>query len=413
MSIDPTTFSSKPSWIGPRRYVEQKWQIDQAARTSVENRSSGYQAVCGPESIPDFASVRNRVNKQADIAPAFEAAARRREAKAQAAEEAGHPVAARNSYFIAAVLWGSAQWTIEENNERNLFYNERKRDCYTRYGKLADHKVEPAWITFQGKKLPGWFHLPPGYQGGRIPAVVSFQGMDGFKEMGVNLYGDRWLQRGIAVLAVEGPGQYECPVLGIYVSMPAWIEAGPVLMNWMRSRPEVDPERIGLFGSSFGSFFSTVCAANEPRFKACAVRATCLEPGGHSIFQEAPPMYKRRFMYMANYTDEAAFDEFRNTLTWEGQAEKVRASYLCMAGESDNLSPLHHTERMFSVLKCPKQLVIYQDAPHGLAGVASHNLGPESSGFIADWMHDRLHGKPMESERWYVQASGQIVKAPY
>ena len=55
MSIDPTTFASKPAWIGPRRYVEQKWQIDQAARTAVEHRSSGYQAVCGPESIPDFA----------------------------------------------------------------------------------------------------------------------------------------------------------------------------------------------------------------------------------------------------------------------------------------------------------------------------------------------------------------------
>jgi len=116
---------------------------------------------------------------------------------------------------------------------------------------------------------------------------------------------------------------------------------------------------------------------------------------------------------MANYTDEAAFDEFRSTLTWEGHAEKIRASYLCMAGESDNLSPLHHTERMFSLLKCPRQLVIYQDAPHGLGGVPSHNLGPESSGFIADWMHDRLQGKPMQSERWYVQANGQVVKAPY
>lgn len=412
-SVDPTSFASKPSWTGPRRYVEQKWQIDQSARSSVENRSSGYQAVCGPESVPDFAAVRNRVNKQADIAPAFEAAARRREAKARAAEEAEHPVSARASYFIAAVLWGSAQWTVEENNEQNLFYNERKRDCYGRYGKLADHRVEAAWIPFRGKKLPGWLHLPPGYERGRVPAVVSFQGMDGFKEMGVNLYGDRWLQRGIAVLAVEGPGQYESPVLGIHVSMDAWVEAGPLLMEWMRARPEIDPERIGLFGSSFGSFFGTLCAANEPRFKACAVRATCLEPGGHSIFEQAPPPYKRRFMYMSNMTDEAAFDAFAKTLTWEGHADKIRAPYLCMAGEFDNLCPLHHTERMFSVLKGPKQLVVYQDAPHGLGGVPSHNLGPESSGFIADWMLDRLEGKPMASERWYVQANGQILKTPY
>ncbi len=413
MSIDPTQFSNHPAWVGPRRYVEQKWQIDQAAKASVETRSAGYASVCGPESVPDFAAVRQRVNKQADIAPAFEAVARRREAKAREAEAAGHPVSARNSYFIAAVLWGSAQWTIEENTPQNLFYNERKRDCYMGYARLADHKVEPAWIAFQGKRLPGWFHLPYNYQGGRVPAVVSFQGMDGFKEMGVNLHGDRWLSRGIGVLAVEGPGQYESPVLGIHVSVPAWVEAAPLLMNWMCARPEIDAERVGLFGSSFGSFFATLCAANEPRFAACAVRATCLEPGGHSIFEEAPPPFKRRFMYMADYTDEAAFDQFRKTLTWEGHAEKIRSPYLCMAGEADNLSPLHHTERMFAVLNCPKQLVVYQDAPHGLGGVSSHNLGPDSSGFIADWMHDRLHGGTMSSERWYVQASGQIVKTAY
>lgn len=264
-----------------------------------------------------------------------------------------------------------------------------------------------------GKRLPGWFHLPPGYQGGRVPAVVSFQGMDGFKEMGVNLLGDRWLQRGIAVLAVEGPGQYECPVLGIPFSMPAWIESGPTLMEWMRSRPEVDPERIGLFGSSFGSLFATLCAANEPRFKACAVRATCLEPGCHSIFEEAPPMYKRRFMYMADCTDEAAFDRLVKSITWEGHAERIRSAYLCMAGESDALSPLHHTERMFSLLEGPKQLVVYQDAPHGLSGVPSHNLGPESSGFIADWIQDRLKGKPFASERWYVKSDGRVAKNAY
>ena len=243
MSDQTKPYTYVPSWIGPRRFVEQKWLIDLFAKSSgIDNRCATYSAVCGPESNADYAGIKARVNKHADITPAFEAVARRREAKARSAEEQGQNVTARNSYFMAAIHWASAQWLIEENNEQNLFYNERKRDCYTRYARLADHRIEPVGIPFQGKKLPAWFHLPPGYPGGRIPAVVSFQGMDGFKEMGVSLYGDRWLQRGIAVLAVEGPGQYESPVLGIYVSMPAWVEAGPVLMDWMRSRPEVDAE---------------------------------------------------------------------------------------------------------------------------------------------------------------------------
>ena len=37
----------------------------------------------------------------------------------------------------------------------------------------------------------------------------------------------------------------------------------------------------------------------------------CLEPGGHTIFEEASPTFKKRFMYMSGFTDEAEFDEFR------------------------------------------------------------------------------------------------------
>jgi hypothetical protein len=31
---------------------------------------------------------------------------------------------------------------------------------------------------------------------------------------------------------------------------------------------------------------------------------------------------------------------------------------------------------------------------------------------IADWMAARLAGKPLASERWLVQPTGQIVKTP-
>jgi hypothetical protein len=31
----------------------------------------------------------------------------------------------------------------------------------------------------------------------------------------------------------------------------------------------------------------------------------------------------------------------------------------------------------------------------------------------ADWMDARLNGQPFASERWFVEASGRIVKTPY
>lgn len=400
-----------------RRWTEQRWLIDNVIRSVGidwdQPRSINYNAPCGPEANADFAGIRERVKKYADISPAFETAARRREAKAQTAEAVEQWVTARQNYFIAAVQYAAAQWPYDENSDKNLALNQRKRACYLKYAQYADRKVEAAWIPFQGKALPGWWHLPPGYSGGRIPAVVSIPGMDGFKEASVAMYGDRWLSRGIAVLSVEGPGQFESAVLGIPVSMPNWIAAGRAIMDWMVARPEVDPQRIGVVGQSFGSFFATISCASEPRYRACAVTASCLEPGCHTIFEEASPTFKQRFMYMSGYTNEAAFDEFCKTLTWEGHADNIRVPYLCVAGESDELSPLVHTEKLLTTLQCPKQLVVYQDSRHSVGNVPAASLGPTPAVLVADWMHARLAGKPFVSERWFVEASGRVAVTTY
>jgi dienelactone hydrolase len=403
--------------IVTRRWTEQRWLIDSVIRSVGADwdqpRTLTYNAPCGNEANADFAAIRERVKKFADISPAFENAARRREAKAVAAEQAGQLVTARQNYFIAAIQYAASQWVFDENNAKNLALNERKRECYSRYAGLADHKVEAAWVPFRGKALPGWFHLPPGYQGGRLPAVWWIPGMDGFKEANVALYGDRWLMRGIAILTLEGPGQYEAAVLGIPVSVPNWQEAATRVYEWLAARPEVDASGIGVGGSSFGSFFGTIAASAEPRYKACAVTSTCLEPGCHTIFEEASPTFKRRFMYMSGYDDEDEFNDFCKTLTWEGHAEKIRMPYLCVAGEADELSPLVHAERLLGTLTCPKQLVIYQDSRHSVGNVSSAHLGPTPPGLIADWMAERLAGKALASERWFVEASGNIIKIPY
>ena len=169
--------------------------------------------------------------------------------------------------------------------------------------------------------------------------MIAIPGMDSYKEIQVALYGDKYLSRGLAVLAIDGPGQYEAPMIGLYFTMENWMAAGPALLDWIAARPELDATRVGAAGTSFGSLFGTVLTANEPRIKACAVMSVCHEPGCHTIFQEASPTFKKRFMYMSGITDEDEFDEFRKKITWQGHAEKIRVPYLCVAGEAEELSP--------------------------------------------------------------------------
>jgi len=400
-----------------RRFIEQRWLLDNVIKANGidwdQPRTLYLSAPCGAEAGADFASLRARVQKLADAAPAFAAIAARREGMARQFEVDGALVSARDNYFMAAIHWGGAQWTLDEACEQNIAYNQRKRDCYASYARLAANRVEEVWIPFAGRALPAWLHLPYEYRGGAVPAVVSIPGMDSFKESGVALNGDKWLSRGMAVLAIDGPGQYESPLLGIHFSMDNWARAAGTVMDWLVTRPEIDAGRIGVSGTSFGSLFATVTAASEPRFKACVVNAPCLEPACHTIFQEASPTFKQRFMFMSDIQDEAEFDTFRQSISWNGHAQKIRCPYLCLTGESDELSPLRHVEQMFAEMDCPRRLVIYQDSRHAIGGVPSANLGPFPQGLMADWMWARLHDQPFENERWFVEASGRVRKEQF
>src|SRR4029079_4530015 len=360
-----------------KRFEEQRWLLDNIVRANGidwdQPRSMYISGPCGPEGGADIAGVRERVKKMADIAPAFEAVARRREAKAKAAEEAGSEVTARDNYFMAAVYWGAAQWPYDQNDELNVACHLKKRENYTKYAAMADHKVEAAWIPFKDTALPAWFHLPPNYQGGKIPVIINVPGMDSYKEIQTALYRDRFLNRGFAVLNIDGPGQYEAPMLGIYFSMENWVATGKAVCDWLAKRPEVDMSKVVLSGTSFGTYFGKLATAQEPRISACAVISVCHEPGCHTIFQEASPTFKKRFMYMSGITDEAEFDKMRQGMTWENHADRFRCQYLCVACEFDELSPVEHSFRLVNAVKGPKRIVVYQESRHSVGNVPAAN----------------------------------------
>jgi alpha-beta hydrolase superfamily lysophospholipase len=399
-----------------KRFSQQRWALDNIIRANGidwdQPRSIYLSAPCGVEANADFAAIRARVQKMADIGPAFESTAKRREAKASAAEAEGNLITARDNWYMAAIHFGAAEWRYDDSGKQHIELHKKKRECFSNYARLADHKIEAVSIPFKGKSIPAWLHLPPNYREGRVPVVIAIPGMDSFKETSVALANDRWMQRGVAVLAIDGPGQYESPLLGVYVSMQNWIDAGPAVVDWLLGRSEIDGQKIGVTGTSFGSFFGTILTASEPRIAATAVISTCLEPGCHTIFEEASPTFKKRFMWMSNYTDEAKFDQFAKTLTWEGHVEKIRKPYLVVAGEADELSPLEYTERMVYAMSAPRQLVVYADSRHSVGNVPAANLGPFPPILVADWLVARLNGKPFNSERWFIESTGRIMKTP-
>lgn len=90
----------------------------------------------------------------ADIGPAFESAAKRREAKARAAQAEGNLITARDNWFMAAIHYGAAEWPSDDSSRTHHALHFKKRESYANYARLADHKVEAVSIPFHDKTIP-------------------------------------------------------------------------------------------------------------------------------------------------------------------------------------------------------------------------------------------------------------------
>jgi dienelactone hydrolase len=405
-----------------KRWNDQRWILDsviQAIGMEWDQPRLNYtMAPAGGEAIVDFRMVAMRVKKFADMHREFAAAARRRETKAENFEKQGRRVAARESFFVAALLYSAARWPIFENNEISIGYNRRMVACYDKYAALMNRPIERIEVPFagKGKSLPGYLHLPRQPKPGeRFPLVISVDGMDGSKEIMCSMYGDKFLERGMANFIYDGPGQGECTIREIFVTEKNHMDAALAVYARLAKHPHIDRDRVVLRGTSFGSYFGLqAAAALGARVRGAAVTFVCHEPGMNALMDASSPSFKMRFMYMSGHGDERAFDRFKEKFTLHPYVGKIKCPVLIQAGEEDELSPLEFTEELLKKIKPPKKVVVYEGERHSIGGNnLSSYLGENWFTMLADWCLDRIEGKPAPDERVYINSLGQASAVPY
>ena len=404
-----------------KRWKDQRWLIDSViAAIGMEwdqPRLNYTMYPAGPDAIADFRAVGMRVRKFADMHREFAAAAQRREVKAQSFEREGRNVSARESYFIAALLYSAARWPIFESNAKSIAYNNRMIACYDRFAALMNRPIERVEVPFgNGKSLPGYLHLPraPG-RGERFPCAIGIDGMDGSKEIMCSMYGDKFIERGMAHFIYDGPGQGECTYRDILVTETNHMDAARAVYNWLSRHPHVDAERTVIWSVSMGSFFGLqAAAALGDMVRGVAVAFVCHEPGLTSLMNRSSPSYKMRFMYMSGYSDEDEFDRFMERFSLMPIAGGIKCPVLIQAGEDDELSPLEFSDELAGRIRTPKKLVIYEGERHAIGGNnLSSYLGENWFTMLADWCLDRIEGKLAPNERVFINALGQANAVPY
>jgi len=233
-------------------------------------------------------------------------------------------------------------------------------------------------IPFDGARMVGVLRLPAG--AGPHPLVVLVPGLDSAKEE----FGSTetlFLQRGVATLSVDGPGQgeaeYDLPIRG------DWEVPGAAILDAAAALPGVDPERLGVWGVSLGGYYAPRIASADPRVKACIALAGPYDFG--ECWDRLPGLTRAAFRVRSRSRDDRQARERAHELSLAGRAGRIRCPLLVVFGRLDRLIPAEHAERLAREASGPTRLLMLEDGNHGCMNVApKHRLRS------ADWMAAQL-----------------------
>jgi dienelactone hydrolase len=130
---------------------------------------------------------------------------------------------------------------------------------------------------------------------------------------------------------------------------------------WLAGRPELDGQRIGIMGTSLGSFIATLTAEMDPRFSRVAI----LLGGGGLVdaFYDHPQAAPYRKMWEAlGGTKEKVKQAFAPVDPLTEAANLKNRSVLMIAAKRDEIVPPSAAVRLWEAMGKPK--IVWYDTTH-------------------------------------------------
>jgi hypothetical protein len=198
----------------------------------------------------------------------FWALAQRTSALADAELTAGRTAGARSAYLRASTYYDMCLYFILGTTaaaQEASAYAACQR-CFQAASQLFDPPFEPVRIPYGNTWLPGYL-LRPDTRPVRRTTVILTNGQDAQHVALYPMAADA-LERGYNALLFYGPGQGELLFERQVSFRPDWESVVTPVVDYLRSRPDVDPDRIVLSGSSLGGELVIRAAAFEHRLAA-------------------------------------------------------------------------------------------------------------------------------------------------
>lgn len=322
------------------------------------------------------------IRSLADWPDAWAVEARRQEVRARAAELSGTPAAiarAAGYWRTAALAYSFASAAVGSETTTDSELEIARLAAFRRAAPGLVPPAEAVTIPWHGAPLPGWLRRPT-FATGPTPLVVLFNGAGIVKEE-MTLWGDAFLERGLATLAFDGPGCGE--LRGRLATDRNQEDITTTILDWADARPDLDGARVALLGVSFGGAQVIHHAARNPRVAACVSVTPPFHPPPY--IGRVHPFVMAEIASLCGEADGAAIVARAHDLSCVPFVPDVHCPTLVVGAGFDAILPPTEARRLYDALACPKTFLYLRGATHiGLSHIDTWTAA------AADWLDARL-----------------------
>lgn len=206
------------------------------------------------------------------------------EARGDASLAGGHEVSARRQYMRASYYYRGSLISMLPQDSSFRETANKSRALLRKAGELMDPPLEYFEIPFEDTVLPGYYRKASNTPG-RYKTIIMIGGGETFAEDLFFYIAPQAHEREYNFLTVDLPGQGLLPLEGKFFREDM---ATPLksVVDYALARPEVDPERLAMFGISGGGGFVPQAAQTDKRIKAIAMNSAVVD--AYPLFAAMP-----------------------------------------------------------------------------------------------------------------------------
>jgi len=320
--------------------------------------------------LADFEDVTSKLERWEDWCAAWSERAAVHERLGREALKEGTKLTAGEHLVRAGIYYHFAKFVFVQDLDQMKKAHMKAVECYRDgVAHLKPYPGKRVAIPFEGKTIFGVLR-------GSGPVVIMAPGLDSTKEE-LHAYEEPFLARGMATLAIDGPGQgeaeYEIPICGDYE------RAAKAVCDWIEERNDLDAKRIAIWGVSLGGYYSPRAAAYEKRIKACIALSGPFE--WDKIWDGLPDLTRNTFRVRSHSATEKEARDKARALTMVKAAPEIKCPIFIVTGRQDRLVPATEAERLARSVAGPVELMIVEDGGHN-----ANNRPYRYRSRTADWL---------------------------